>query len=135
MVKDRKCRDVLCLLFFLAFWAGMFVVCGFAAKNGALRAGRFAPACRMGAGQKCHQAQPQHHATRVRCAGNINRLIYGVDSYGFACGSRFTFQNVTIDNTQARHPRRIVSLLSFQRPNMHASPAPAPAIPHHLHPT
>ncbi len=30
----RRCRDVLCLLFFIAFWAGMFVICGVAFKNG-----------------------------------------------------------------------------------------------------
>lgn len=23
VVKDRKCRDVLCLIFFIAFWGGM----------------------------------------------------------------------------------------------------------------
>ncbi len=26
--KDRKCTDVLCLLLFVAFWAGMFVIAG-----------------------------------------------------------------------------------------------------------
>lgn len=32
--EDRKCRDVLFLLLFLAFWAGMFIVCGLAFRDG-----------------------------------------------------------------------------------------------------
>lgn len=34
MVENRKCRDVLFLLFFIAYWAGMFVVCGIAFREG-----------------------------------------------------------------------------------------------------
>lgn len=34
MVENRKCRDVLFLLFFIAYWAGMFVVCGIAFQEG-----------------------------------------------------------------------------------------------------
>ncbi|KAI8472764.1 MAG: plasma-membrane choline transporter-domain-containing protein [Monoraphidium minutum] len=34
MVEDRKCRDVLFLLAFAAYWAGMFVVAGIAFKEG-----------------------------------------------------------------------------------------------------
>ncbi|GLC34986.1 hypothetical protein PLESTB_001185800 [Pleodorina starrii] len=33
-VVKRRCRDVLCLLLFIAFWVGMFLICGFAFKNG-----------------------------------------------------------------------------------------------------
>uniref|UniRef100_A0A7S0RW54 Choline transporter-like protein n=1 Tax=Chlamydomonas leiostraca TaxID=1034604 RepID=A0A7S0RW54_9CHLO len=62
IVKNRKCRDILCLLIFLAFWAGMFVICAFAVRE-----------------------------------GDSNRLVYGVDSYGFTCGGKATFQNVTLD--------------------------------------
>jgi len=40
MVHDRKCRDVLFLLFFTAFWAGMFYVCGIAFEKGGQRQGR-----------------------------------------------------------------------------------------------
>lgn len=58
----RKCRDVLCLLFFIAYWAGMFVVCGLAYTQ-----------------------------------GDINRLVYGVDSYGFSCGSKVAAGNITLD--------------------------------------
>lgn len=52
VVVQRKCRDILCLLLFIVFWAGMFVVCGIAYQS-----------------------------------GNINRLVYGIDSFGFACGT------------------------------------------------
>ena len=31
--------------------------------------------------------------------GNINRLVYGVDSYGFACGSKASMGNTTLDLT------------------------------------
>jgi hypothetical protein len=34
MVENRKCRDVLFLLFFVAYWVGMFVVCGIAFREG-----------------------------------------------------------------------------------------------------
>ncbi len=35
MVEEgRTCRDVLFLLLFIAYWAGMFVVCGFAFQKG-----------------------------------------------------------------------------------------------------
>jgi choline transporter-like protein 2/4/5 len=34
MVENRRCRDVLFLLFFVAYWAGMFVVCGIAFQEG-----------------------------------------------------------------------------------------------------
>jgi hypothetical protein len=34
MVIERKCRDVLCSLFFLCFWAGMFVILGLAVRDG-----------------------------------------------------------------------------------------------------
>lgn len=34
MVENRKCRDVLFLLFFIAYWSGMFVVCGIAFQEG-----------------------------------------------------------------------------------------------------
>mmetsp|Transcript_11641 Transcript_11641/g.31727 ORF Transcript_11641/g.31727 Transcript_11641/m.31727 type:complete len:793 (-) Transcript_11641:1356-3734(-) len=33
-VVKRKCRDVLCSLFFLAFWAGMFAILGIAVRDG-----------------------------------------------------------------------------------------------------
>ncbi len=36
--------------------------------------------------------------------GDINRLVYGMDSYGFACGSRVTIDNVTtLDLTDSRN--------------------------------
>ncbi|GFR50844.1 hypothetical protein Agub_g13116 [Astrephomene gubernaculifera] len=34
LVINRKCRDVLCLLFFGAFWVGMFIICGIAFRDG-----------------------------------------------------------------------------------------------------
>jgi hypothetical protein len=34
MVENRRCRDVLFLLLFIAYWAGMFVVCGIAFQEG-----------------------------------------------------------------------------------------------------
>jgi hypothetical protein len=34
MVENRKCRDVLFLLVFAAYWAGMFVVAGIAFQQG-----------------------------------------------------------------------------------------------------
>eukprot|EP00882_Tetradesmus_deserticola_P009818 GHRQ01010375.1.p1 GENE.GHRQ01010375.1~~GHRQ01010375.1.p1 ORF type:complete len:167 (+),score=9.03 GHRQ01010375.1:733-1233(+) len=34
MVENRSCRDVLFLLLFIAYWAGMFVVCGIAFQSG-----------------------------------------------------------------------------------------------------
>jgi hypothetical protein len=39
MVQQRSCRDVLCLLIFIAFWAGMFVICGIAVRQGEFRQG------------------------------------------------------------------------------------------------
>lgn len=34
VVVQRKCRDVLFLLIFIAFWVGMFIICGFAVREG-----------------------------------------------------------------------------------------------------
>jgi len=34
MVEQRKCRDLLFLILFIAYWAGMFVVCGIAFQSG-----------------------------------------------------------------------------------------------------
>lgn len=34
LVIHRKCRDVLCLMLFIAFWAGMFIICGVAFSQG-----------------------------------------------------------------------------------------------------
>ncbi|PNH05032.1 Choline transporter-like protein 2, partial [Tetrabaena socialis] len=34
LVINRRCRDILCLLLFIVFWAGMFVICGIAFKEG-----------------------------------------------------------------------------------------------------
>mmetsp|Transcript_16614 Transcript_16614/g.35931 ORF Transcript_16614/g.35931 Transcript_16614/m.35931 type:complete len:775 (-) Transcript_16614:968-3292(-) len=34
VVIKRKCRDVICLVFFIAFWAGMFIICGLAFAQG-----------------------------------------------------------------------------------------------------
>jgi hypothetical protein len=34
MVENRKCRDVFFLLVFVAYWVGMFVVCGIAFQSG-----------------------------------------------------------------------------------------------------
>eukprot|EP00798_Chlamydomonas_sp_ICE-L_P019125 gene19127-25732_t len=62
MARKRKCRDVLCLLLFLAFWGGMFVVCAIAIDQ-----------------------------------GDPDRLIFGIDSYGMACGGKHTFGDTTMD--------------------------------------
>ncbi|MEW5314523.1 MAG: hypothetical protein WDW38_006015 [Sanguina aurantia] len=64
MTKKRRCRDILCLLIFVAFWAGMFIVAGIAFTT-----------------------------------GDPNRLVYGVDSYGFSCGgvNANSFQNASFD--------------------------------------
>jgi choline transporter-like protein 2/4/5 len=34
MVENRRCRDVLFLLLFVAYWVGMFIVCGIAFQSG-----------------------------------------------------------------------------------------------------
>jgi hypothetical protein len=34
MVENRRCRDVLFLLLFIAYWVGMFIVCGIAFQSG-----------------------------------------------------------------------------------------------------
>ena len=34
IVQQRRCRDVLWLLLFMAFWIGMFVVCGVGLSKG-----------------------------------------------------------------------------------------------------
>lgn len=34
LAVNRKCRDVLFLLFFVAYWVGMLVVCGIAFREG-----------------------------------------------------------------------------------------------------
>jgi hypothetical protein len=36
-------------------------------------------------------------------AGDPNRLIYGIDSYGFTCGSETKFRNVSLDLSSARN--------------------------------
>ncbi|GAX82666.1 hypothetical protein CEUSTIGMA_g10092.t1 [Chlamydomonas eustigma] len=83
VVVHRKCRDVLCLLLFIAFWAGMFLVCGIAYQQ-----------------------------------GDINRLVYGVDSYGFTCGQKTTFMGQTFDlssrpNLYYLNPLELLSVINI----------------------
>ena len=47
--------------------------------------------------------QVQRRHTVHFLAGDPNRLIYGIDSYGFTCGSKTEFRNVTLDLSSARN--------------------------------
>ena len=81
VVVNRKCRDVLCLLLFMGFWGGELQ--------------------RLGPARSCMPAwqvtslsltpSPRPTGMVVVCIfafqqGDVSRLIYGVDSYGFTCG-------------------------------------------------
>ncbi|CAG9467592.1 unnamed protein product [Pedinophyceae sp. YPF-701] len=50
--ENRRCTDILFLIIFIAWWVGMFVVCGIAFQR-----------------------------------GEVERLLYGVDSFGNTCGT------------------------------------------------
>lgn len=32
--SERRCTDVLCLIFFFCFWIGMLIICGVSVKSG-----------------------------------------------------------------------------------------------------
>lgn len=49
-----------------------------------------------------HRA-PRPPATWSSAAGEPNRLTYGVDSYGFTCGTTNTYQNVSFDLTDSKN--------------------------------
>ncbi|KAF8064488.1 CHER1 [Scenedesmus sp. PABB004] len=94
VVEGRRCRDVLFLLLFVAYWAGMYVVCGIAFAAGARRRRQW------GAARRAQRARaPRGAPPRGRAAGDPNRLVYAVDSSGLLCGSVNTVGNTTIDLT------------------------------------
>ncbi len=101
-MKERKCRDVLCLLLFLVFWGGMFVICGFAVKNGTLRPEQATGTWLTGTHWLLRflTTYPRY-AHRV--PGNTARLVYGTDSFGFTCGATVTFQGATLDLTSRKN--------------------------------
>lgn len=33
-MQDRRCTDILCLIIFIAFWVGMFIIGGYAFNKG-----------------------------------------------------------------------------------------------------
>ncbi len=95
VAEKRRCRDLLCVLVFLGFWSFMIVIAVIAFKNGE----QMGFLAQLGRGPP--RVVTRAHPSRTHGpAGDTNRLVYGVDSYGMTCGSNNTWKGMVIDNTQ-----------------------------------
>ena len=91
----RKCRDILPLITFIAFWAGGKVWCSAGCLTGR--------AC-----MQLAESLPVATGMFVVCgmaykSGDINRLVYGVDTQGMTCGSRSVYLGTTFDLTSRKN--------------------------------